>query len=110
MSHIQVCKSWNDHAPWDMVCRRASGRRGYNAHRKFVAAWRRVQVSGLLVEWGLGHGTQVRIAQQLGVSQATISRDITLLMASSKPCPCCGRWLHQLHSGGGGADGRAERY
>ncbi len=89
---------WNDHVPWDTVCRRASGRRGYNAHRAFKAAWRRVQVSNLLVKWGLEYGIQARIARQLGLSEATISRDIEQLMAESKPCPCCGSWRRQLYS------------
>ncbi len=83
---------WKDYIPWDTVCRRASGRRGYNAHRKFAAAWRRTRVSDLLVKWGLEYGIQARIAKELGVSEATISRDIAALMYDSRPCPCCGRW------------------
>src|SRR5438309_25834 len=64
---------------WEQVCRRAGGRRAYNALRRDRAILRRLEVARLFFEAGayLGpHGIQARIARQWGVSEATISRDI----------------------------------
>jgi hypothetical protein len=85
-------RPWSESAPWEEVCRRAAGRRHYNSVRRFAAALRRREVARLLsVEGGLTQrGSQARIAQQLGVSRSTISRDLAFLLQRSRPCPCCG--------------------
>ena len=62
---------------WDAVCRRASGRRHFNAVRRFRQSRRRCKVIDLVVQYGaFTHGTQARVARELGVSESTISRDV----------------------------------
>ena len=85
--------SWVDPADWDMVCRRASGRRRYNSVRRFRAAMRRLQVARLVHAYGFEHGVQARIAHELGISEATVCRDLQALWREYRPCPCCGRGL-----------------
>ncbi len=70
---------------WDEVCRRAGGRRHYNSVRQFRAALRRTELAHLLVTGAVGspffdRGTQRRLADRLGVSETTISRDIATLL------------------------------
>jgi hypothetical protein len=83
-------KTWASPASWDEVCRRAAGRRRYHAVRRVRRELRRKQVLELLVRHGHGHGVQARIARELGVSQATICRDVRALLPSHAPCPRCG--------------------
>jgi DeoR/GlpR family transcriptional regulator of sugar metabolism len=45
---------------------------------------RRVEVALLLRQWGFDHGVQVRIARHLGVSEATISRDVQALLRGGR--------------------------
>jgi len=59
--------------------RRAGGRRAYNAVRHHRAALRRRKVLALLVERGFDYGSQRAAAAVLGVSVATISRDVAAL-------------------------------
>lgn len=68
---------------FDEVCRRASGRRHYNAVRRFTAAMRLGQVARLM-NAGL---TQRAIAGELHLHPATISRDCKRLHL------LWGRWL-----------------
>jgi DNA-binding NarL/FixJ family response regulator len=70
VSKIRVPKSAEE------VYRRAGGRRRFNAIRKREAEERRSRVAGLVARWGWKQGTQLRIARELGVSEATISRDM----------------------------------
>src|SRR5512145_2953439 len=71
---------WKQATTWDEVCRRASGRRAHNQQRRHVMKARRHQVGALLVEYGpWNRGTQARIAKELRVSPATISRDVEAL-------------------------------
>ena len=44
----------------------------------------------VLQPYGLGHGVQARIAQELGGSEATMSRAIAALWVSGYGCPCGG--------------------
>lgn len=82
---------WSAPTDFDTVCRRAAGRRHYNSLRQFHALLRRRQVIELVGRYGLfTHGAQARIAQELGVSEATISRDIACLLRLHVACPCCG--------------------
>jgi hypothetical protein len=71
---------------------RAGGRRHHNGTRQARAQLRRAEVARLLATLGLRHGTQAVIARRLGVSEATISRDLTALFRGSRPrrCPLCG--------------------
>jgi hypothetical protein len=88
---------WGAETAWDRVCRRASGRRGYNRWRAFVALHRRVQLLELLQEhdWPLRHGAQAALARALNVSEATISRDLTTLFKTFATCPTCGTTVHE---------------
>jgi len=72
------------------VIRRAGGRRRYNALRTLQAQLRRREVLVLLGEWGLGFGTQARIARELRVSAATVSRDVARLLPAFHACAHCG--------------------
>lgn len=70
MSKIPVPKSAEE------AYRRAGGRRRYHAQRRREAEERRARVAELVMQWGWVQGTQARIARELGVSEATISRDM----------------------------------
>jgi hypothetical protein len=86
---------WSEPTSDDEAHRRAAGRRHYNSVRRFRATCRRLQVARLLcVQGGLTvHGTQARLARELGVSRATICRDVARLLRESYPCPHCGALL-----------------
>ncbi len=64
---------------WESICRRAGGRRRYNARRRWAAEMRLFEVARLLNEVEYGRGYQTRIAKLLGVSRGTICRDIARL-------------------------------
>ena len=91
----------------EQINHRAGGRRHYNSHRQYGAAYRRYQVARLLNETAgqfggfLGkHGQIAAIAHALGVHPSTISRDAAALqaewLASSRPCPLCGGTISPL--------------
>src|SRR5262249_35873781 len=65
------------------------GRRRYNAGRRDRALLRRLEVRRLALElhWP-EHGVQARIAERLGVSQATVSRDVAAVVIPRR-CPTC---------------------
>jgi hypothetical protein len=69
---------------WDSICRRAGGRRRYNAMRKQLKHQRRVEV--LLRTTGKRHlwGIQAALAEVLGVSRATICRDFKAIRNADK--------------------------
>jgi DNA-binding NarL/FixJ family response regulator len=75
MSKIRIPKSAEE------AYRRAGGRRRYHAQRKREAEERRARVAELVMQWGWVQGTQARIARELGVSEATISRDMRRIYA-----------------------------
>jgi hypothetical protein len=90
-----VSNDWGQTTDWETVCRRNAGRRHYNAVRQVRRDYRRVQVARLLLKYGQDnlplHGLQARIARELGVSPATISRDVQALLAEMRgSCPVCG--------------------
>jgi len=66
---------WNRVSPEVAYCR-AGGRRRYNAQRRAQKQWRRAQIismtCGIRNCWGL----QKILAEKLGVSKSTISRDM----------------------------------
>ena len=69
---------WSASAPGDEVARRAGGRRYYNSMRQLRALLRRGQLIQFLHDEGRGYGDQARAARRLGVSAATISRDMAV--------------------------------
>ena len=104
-------KPWGSPTSWDEVCRRAAGRRRYHAIRRLQRDLRRQEVLERLVRYGLGHGVQARIGRELGVSEATVSRDVKALLLSHAPCPCCGtvvprEQVEQHAKGGPGSPSR----
>jgi hypothetical protein len=89
--------NWSSPTDTDTVYRRASGRRHYNAVRAFRAEARRSKLVGLLRALGglTVRGTQARAARELGVSSATITRDVHELLRrwraaryDEPTCPC----------------------
>lgn len=73
------------------AARRAAGRRRYNSIRSLEKDLRRRDVLSYIEAHGLGYGVQARIARELGVSEATISRDVAALLYDVHPCPTCHR-------------------
>jgi hypothetical protein len=81
---------------WDEACRRASGRRHYNAvrqskaearRRTLVRMWRAMNDGPLRVwskqfddPWMRVHGFQVAAAELLGVHPSTICRDVQVIL------------------------------
>jgi len=53
---------------------------------------RQYQVAQLMSRYGLGYGSGVKMARELGVSESTISRDLRaiLTITNGVRCPCCG--------------------
>ncbi len=88
---------WSADTSWDEVCRRASGRRHYNAVRRLHAELRRndlIERARELGTWLTERGFQAAQARRLGVHRSTVCRDIKQLerqLARLKPCPLCGR-------------------
>ncbi|MGH7169063.1 MAG: hypothetical protein ACRELG_02145 [Gemmataceae bacterium] len=86
-------EDWSERADFSAVCRRAGGRRRYNAWRRFRAAYRRMQVVKLWIKYPpLMRGLQSRLAAELGVSRSTICRDMAYLLRLGWPCPQCGAY------------------
>ena len=84
-THSAPRSPWPSPVYGDEAHRRAGGRRSVNARRQYVAAKRRAEVSRLVVELGLGWGTQAQISAILKVHRSTISRDIRSLFAPLDP-------------------------
>ncbi len=78
---------------WDQVCRRAAGRRHYNAWRRVVAHDRQRRVLDYWRQSKGRRGWQAEAADTLGVHRSTITRDMHALLAllhREEPCPLCG--------------------
>jgi len=78
---------------WDEVCRRAAGRRHYNAWRRVVAHDRQRRVLDYWRQSKGRRGWQAEAAAALGVHRSTITRDMHALLAllhREEPCPLCG--------------------
>ena len=71
---------WSAPTTAEVAHRRAGGRRAHNLRRQFAAARRRVEVVRLLGEYGLGPGVRARVARELKVHPATITRDLALVL------------------------------
>lgn len=83
---------WRAPVTSDEAARRAAGRRLYNARRTEEMLLRRREVVEMLRFNGHGWGSQAQMARALGVSEATISRDVKAIFEQEvHPCPTCGR-------------------
>jgi hypothetical protein len=92
--------AWSQPTTWAEVKRRAVGRYKYNKVRQVRAAVRRREVLTLLGELGWTYGSQAAMARQLGVSEATISRDLAKILPLMQECATCGgltprEWWHE---------------
>jgi hypothetical protein len=65
----------------ELIYRRAGGRRHYNKMRQADAFWRRVSLMTILRRDGYQPGDYARWAAELGVSRATICRDVRRICA-----------------------------
>jgi len=68
--------TWSAAVSPELAYRRASGRRRYHAQRRTDRFFRRMLVLDRLRDEGLRYGAQARWARELGVSEATICRDV----------------------------------
>jgi hypothetical protein len=95
--------AWSQRIDADVAYRRASGRRHYNAVRRYRRAWRRAEVARLLNCKGalFRRGLQTELARELGVSRATICRDLAYLLRLGWPCPTCGAYTRTPAAGVG---------
>jgi len=84
-----VSNGWSDWVSDGEAAARAAGRRKYNALRRDRAQYRRIQVAELLMSDGWTYGAQARIAQELGVSDATICCDLKVIFPGAIQCPVC---------------------
>lgn len=68
---------WGAPTDFDLVCRRAAGRRRYNAERRAEARKHYKQVIEIVMSPdGRKRGSQAQLARALGVSRSTICRDV----------------------------------
>jgi hypothetical protein len=78
--------NWSQATSFDVVCRRASARRHFNAVRQFQATLRRAHLRQILAQYPPGREPyQYELARQLGVSQPTICRDLQFLRRPPPP-------------------------
>jgi hypothetical protein len=84
--------AWSQPRPFSEVCHRAGGRRRYNTLRRHLKLFRRRDVMELVLKYGHQRGVQARIATVLGVSEATISRDIRATLYAPHVCQHCGSY------------------
>ncbi|MDQ3816075.1 MAG: hypothetical protein M3362_00095 [Acidobacteriota bacterium] len=69
--------NWGAKTDFDVVCKRAAGRRRYNAKRREEARERYLQVvEAIMPTGGRKRGTQAQLARVLGVHRSTICRDV----------------------------------
>lgn len=82
--------NWTEQTNFDLVCKRAAGRRRYNAKRRAEARERYKQVlEAIMPPDGRKRGSQAKLARALGVHRSTICRDVakwrrTLLYVAQK--------------------------
>ena len=85
-----MSNGWSEWVSDGEAAARAGGRRRYNEVRRVRAQYRRIQVAERLLSYGWTYGAQARIAEELGVSDATISRDLKAIFPRAILCPVCG--------------------
>jgi hypothetical protein len=76
---ITVSSGWAASTNWEIVCRRAAGRKRYHAARQSLQAqrWSRIVCRLSAPPWP--RGLQSKLARELGCSKSTISRDFKAL-------------------------------
>ena len=84
-----MSNGWSEWVSDNEAAARAGGRRRYNALRRDRALYRRIQVTERVLSDGWTYGTQARIAEELGVSHSTISRDLKAIFPGAIQCPVC---------------------
>jgi hypothetical protein len=68
---------WSAKTDFNVVCKRAAGRRRYNTKRRAEARERYLQVvEAIMPTGGCKRGTQAQLARVLGVHRSTICRDV----------------------------------
>ena len=84
--------NWNATTSWAEVCRRAGGRRRYNAGRRFLRNVRRAEIFGRIAgkPWQSIWGLQAALARALGVSRSTICRDLRAMRDPAYRMPVLG--------------------
>jgi hypothetical protein len=70
---------------YDAICRRAGGRRHYNRMRQGLAICRRLDLERIIRRDGYQPGAYASWAAELGVSRATICRDVRHLWERGGP-------------------------
>jgi predicted DNA-binding transcriptional regulator YafY len=69
--------NWSAPTDFALVCKRAAGRRRYNAKRRAEARERyKIVVEAIMPTNGRKRGSQAQLARALGVSRSTICRDV----------------------------------
>jgi transposase-like protein len=69
--------NWGARTDFEIVCKRAAGRRRYNAARRAEARERYLQVvAAIMPPDGHSRGSQAQLARALGVHRSTICRDV----------------------------------
>jgi hypothetical protein len=69
--------SWSAQTDFEIVCKRAAGRRRYNAERRAKARERfKIVIQLTVPPEGRKRGVQSRLARALGVHRSTICRDV----------------------------------
>jgi hypothetical protein len=102
----EMTTSWSQLTTTDHAMRRASGRRRYNAERKWQAFFRLVDILKLVDEYGMGHGACQRIADELGVHRSTVSRQLRPYRRAPHPkqprslLPSTSDWIRALEARG----------
>jgi hypothetical protein len=92
---LEVSNDWAAPTDRETVCRRAAGRRHYNAVRSSRRLERRLKVARLLLKYsrqaGLGssRGIYARVARELGVHRGTISRDVRSIQEDWRRARLC---------------------
>lgn len=76
----------------DEAIKRAAGRRRYNYMRHIQAEVRRSELVEFMWDVGVSYGSQAAAARLFGVSEATISRDMAVIMRGRSRCPHCRRY------------------
>jgi hypothetical protein len=101
-----VGRIWSSPVSNTEAARRAGGRRRHNALRHDRAMLRRARI---VEEWKhttmfggpnmFAYGGKVRLARELGVSRATITRDLAFIRTAwgRLPCPTCGSQVDMRH-------------
>jgi hypothetical protein len=69
---------------FDEICKRAGGRRRYNAWRQFMREFRRIKITHEILQTGDYYGVQADLARKFGVHPSTISRDLAFIRRGCK--------------------------